>query len=102
MRAYWLLQQTFQCFSFYGNHPVPILSFLPISSLPDVGLWDPTGHLEARDPHLKRWLVLQYSSDGLLADSQRSQDPQTLLIFWWTKYVQSSSISVYSERMHTR
>ena len=30
--------------------------------------------------------------------SPRSQDPLTLLIFWWTKYIQSNSISVYSER----
>ena len=34
--------------------------------------------------------------------SPRSQGRQTLLIFWWTKYVQSNRISVYSERMHTR
>ena len=27
---------------------------------------------------------------------------QTLLIFWCTKYVQSSSISVYSERKRSR
>ena len=32
----------------------------------------------------------------------RSQGPQTLLMFWWTKYVQSSSISVYSDRMQAR
>ena len=35
----------------------------------------------------------------------RSLGRQTLLyffIFWWTKCVQSSSISVYSERIHTR
>ena len=32
---------------------------------------------------------------------QRSQGRQTLFIFRWTKYVQSSSIGVYSERVHT-
>ena len=37
----------------------------------------------------------------LVSYSPRSQGPQTLLIFWWTKCVQSSSISVYSERIHT-
>ena len=34
-------------------------------------------------------------------NSLSSQGRQTLLIFWWTKYVQSSSISVYSERLYT-
>ena len=34
--------------------------------------------------------------------SQRSQGRQTLLIFCWIIYVQSGSISVYSESTHSR
>ena len=35
-------------------------------------------------------------------NSPWSQGRQPLIVFWWTKYVQSSSISVYSERIHAR
>ena len=41
----------------------------------------------------------KYPKDKDSCISPRSQGLQTLLIFWWTKYVQLSSISVYSERI---
>ena len=67
---------------------------------------------ESRPPKLSHRLITKITSpifflneltviDIWTLNSPRSQARQTLLIFWWTKYVQSSNIAVYSERIPT-